>query len=85
MEAATKITNNSNITTLEQIAIVPTKGESWLIYYTCVLRKNIEGYLDSVPSLTSNATKTLLIMHAFHNSNDLQSKWMLNNSHASMV
>ena len=37
-----------------------------------ILRKTIEGYLDSVPSLTSNTMKTLLIMHAFHSSRHLQ-------------
>ena len=31
-----------------------------------ILRKTIEGYLDSVPSLTFNTIKTLLIMHAIH-------------------
>ena len=50
-----------------------------------ILRKTIEGYLDSVRSLTSNTIKTLLIMHAFHISRHLQSKWMLYLSHASMV
>ena len=30
-----------------------------------ILRKTIEGYLDSVPSLTFNAINFLLIMHAF--------------------
>ena len=39
-----------------------------------VLRKTIEGYLDSVPSLTSNTIKTLLIMHALYSSRHLQSK-----------
>ena len=33
-----------------------------------ILRKTIEGYLDSVPSLTSNTIITKLIMHAFHSS-----------------
>ena len=47
--------------------------------------KTIKGYLDSVPSLTSNTIKTLLIMHAFHSSRHLQSKWLLYFSHASMV
>ena len=50
-----------------------------------ILRKTIEGYLDSVPSLTSNTIKTLLIMHAFHSFRHLQSKWMLYFSHALMV
>ena len=50
-----------------------------------ILRKTIEGYLDSVPSITSNTIITLLIMHVFHNSRHLQSKWMLYISHASMV
>ena len=49
-----------------------------------MLRQTIEGYLDSVPSLTFNTIKTLLIMHAFHSSRHLQSKWMLYFSHASM-
>ena len=51
----------------------------------CILRKTIEGYLDSVPFLTFNTIKTLLIMHAFHSSRHLQSKWMLYFSHVSMV
>ena len=38
-----------------------------------ILRKTIEGYLDSVPSLTLNTIKTKLIMHAFHSSRYLQS------------
>ena len=50
-----------------------------------ILRKTIEGYLDSVPSLTFNTIKTLSIMHAFHSSRHLQSKWMLYFSHVSMV
>ena len=41
-----------------------------------ILRKTIEGYLDSVSSLTFNTIKTLLLMHAFHSSRHLQSKWM---------
>ena len=52
---------------------------------TYILRKTIEGYLDSVLSLTSNTIKTLLIMHVFHSSRHLQSKRMLYFSHASMV
>ena len=47
-----------------------------------ILRKTIEGYLDSIPSLTFNTIKTLLNMHAFHSSRHLQSKWMLYFSHA---
>ena len=39
-----------------------------------ILRKTIEGYLDSIPSLTFNTIKTKLIMHAFHSSRYLQSK-----------
>ena len=50
-----------------------------------ILRKTIEGYLDSVLSLTFNTIKTLLIMHAFHSSRHLQSKWMLYFSHASLI
>ena len=50
-----------------------------------ILRKTIEGYLGSVPSLTFNTIKNLLIMYAFQSSRHLQSKWMLYFSHASMV
>ena len=50
-----------------------------------ILRKTIEGYLDSVPSLTFNTIKTLLIMHEFHSSRLLQSKLMFYFSHAPMV
>ena len=40
-----------------------------------ILSQTIEGYLDSVPSLTFNTIKTkLIIMHAFHSSRYLQSK-----------
>ena len=39
-----------------------------------ILRKTIEGYLDSVQSLTPNIIKTELNVHAFHNSIYLQSK-----------
>ena len=39
-----------------------------------ILRKTIEGYLDSIPSLTFNTIKTKLIMHTFHSSRYLQSK-----------
>ena len=61
-----------------------TKGQSvWP--FTHILRKTIEGYLESVPSLTFNTIKTKLIMHAFHSSIYLQSKWMLYFSHAAMV
>ena len=51
----------------------------------CILRKTIEGYLGSVPSLTFYAIKTKIIMHAFHSVRYLQSKWMLGFSHASTV
>ena len=57
---------------------------AWLKRYA-ILRKTIEGYPDSVPSLTSNTIKTLLNMHVFHSSRHLQSKLMLYFSHASMV
>ena len=40
----------------------------------CILRKTIEGYLDSILSLTAKTIKILLIMHAFHSSRHLQSK-----------
>ena len=46
---------------------------SYNIFRT-ILRKTIEGYFDSAPSLTFNAIKTKLIMHAFHSSRYLQSK-----------
>ena len=39
-----------------------------------ILRKIIEGYLDSVPPLTFNTIKTRPIMHALHSSRYLQSK-----------
>ena len=55
------------------------------IHIDSILRKTIEGYLDSVPSLTSNTIKTLLVMNSFHSSRYLQSNWMLYFSHASMV
>ena len=48
-------------------------------------QKTIEGYLDSVQSLTFNTIKTLLIMHAFHSSRYLQSKEIFDLSHASMI
>ena len=60
-------------------------GNKLLLVGNAILRKTIEGYLDSVPSLTFNTIKTLLIMHAFHISRHLQSKWMLYFSHVSMV
>ena len=50
-----------------------------------ILRKTIEGYLDSDPSLSFNTIKTLLIMYAFHSSRLLQSKLMFYFSHASML
>ena len=50
-----------------------------------ILRKTIEGYLDSVPSLTLNTIKTKLIMHALYSSRYLQSKWMFDLSHASVI
>ena len=53
--------------------------------YEHILRKTIEGYLDSVPSVTFNTIKTKLIIHAFHSSRYLQSNWMLDFSHTSMI
>ena len=50
-----------------------------------ILRKTIEGYLDTVPFLTFNTIKTKLIMHAFHSSRYLQLKLMFALSHASMI
>ena len=47
------------------------------LYSVCspnILRKTIEGYFDSVPSLTFNTVKSKLIMQAFHSSINLQSK-----------
>ena len=46
-----------------------------------ILRRTIERYLGSAPSLTFNTIKTKIIMHAFHSSRYLQSKWMLDFSH----
>ena len=46
----------------------------FFVSYRCILRKTIEGYLDSVPSLTFNTIKTKLLMDAFHSSRYLQSK-----------
>ena len=46
----------------------------YYLFQSNILRKTIEGYLDSVPSLTFNTIETLLIMHAFHSSRHLQSK-----------
>ena len=60
-------------------------GEGLALLILSILRKTIEGYLDSVPSLTSNTIKTILIMNSFHSSRYLQSNWMLYFSHASMV
>ena len=56
-----------------------------LAKWSIILRKTIEGYLESVPSLTFNTIKTKPIMHAFHSSRFLQSKWMIDFSHTSMV
>ena len=50
-----------------------------------ILRKTIERYLDSVPSLIFNTIKTKLYIHAFHNSRYLQSKRMFDLSYASMI
>ena len=55
-------------------------NDTMLLYI--ILRKTIEGYLDSVQSLTFKTIKAKLIMHAFHSSRYLQSKWMLYISHA---
>ena len=43
-------------------------------YIKSILRKTIEGYLDPILSLTFNAIKTKITMHAFHSSRYLQSK-----------
>ena len=83
---------NSDIPTLQPILYEfetgkPTKFKylSRIVSNLNILRKTIEGYLDSVSSLTFNTIKTLLVMHVFHSSRHLQSKWMLYFSHASMV
>ena len=69
--------------------VYPDIYKCWVLISTMdldnILRKTIEGYLDSVPSLTFNTIKTKLIMHAFHSSRYLQSKWMFVLSHASMI
>ena len=61
------------------------KQSKLLNYFLYILRKTVEGYLDSVPSLTFNTIITKLIMHAFHSSRYLQSKWMFDLSHASII
>ena len=49
-------------------------------------KKTVEGYSDSIPSLTFNTILTNLNIHAFCSSSRyLQSKCMFNLSHASMV
>ena len=50
-----------------------------------ILRKTIEGYLDSDPSLIINTIKTKLIMHACQSSRYLQPKLMFDLSHTSMI
>ena len=55
------------------------KNTAWLPYLWCkiattILRKTIEGYFDSDPSLTFNKIKSKPIMHAFYSSIYLQSK-----------
>ena len=66
---------------IQQIGWMLTTDEGWnfgifvnaRLSCLTILRKLIEGYLDSVPSLTFNAMKTKPIMHAFHSSRYLQS------------
>ena len=48
-----------------------------------ILRKTIEGYLDSILSLSFNTIKTKLDMHVFNSFIYPQSKWMFNLSHFS--
>ena len=53
----------------------PLEKESCVLDFNClhdILRKTIEGYLDSVPSLTFNTIRTKLIMNAFYSSRCLQ-------------
>ena len=69
--------------TLSHKGLTNVNIQKGMLYCHCnILRKTIIGYLDSVPSLTFNTAKTLLIMHAFHSSRHLQSKWMLYFIHA---
>ena len=46
----------------------------WTNHGLTILRKTIERYLDSVPSLTFNTIKTQLTMHSFNSPRYLQSK-----------
>ena len=50
-----------------------------------ILRKTIEGYLHSVPSLTFNTIKTKLVMPAFHSSKYLISSSMFDLNQASII
>ena len=45
---------------------IAQRFEAWYVAHHTILRKTIEGYLDSVRSLTFNTIKTKLIMHAVH-------------------
>ena len=53
-----------------------------IVLYT---QKTIEGYLDSISTLIFNTIITKLNIHAVHSSRYLQSKFMFDLSHASMV
>ena len=55
------------------------------LVHNILRKKTIEGYLDLVPSLSFNTIKTKPFMRAFHSFRYLQSKWMLDFSHTSMV
>ena len=64
--------------------IVKIESDAFTVNLT-ILRKTIEGYLDSVPSLTFNTIKTKPIMHAFHSYRYLQSNLVFNLSYASII
>ena len=57
---------------LESLRLCADSPEPSLIACT-ILRKTIEGYLDSVPSLSFHTIETELLMNAFHSSRYLQS------------
>ena len=70
--------------------IIPTIANSEgrflkLDFSADILRKTIEGYLDSVPSLKFNIIQIKLIMHAFHSARYLQSKLLFDLSHATII
>ena len=56
-----------------------------LLVFLNILRKTIEGYLDSFPSLIFNTIKTKLIIHAFHSYRYLQSTECLKGTTTLMI